>query len=215
MQIDTATMARWFDEFNRLYFSDRLPVPRFATGRSRHALGTMVTKTDRRLLAITRKSYTIRLSNYYDMPEKEFQNVLLHEMIHLYIAAEGLKDTSSHGRLFRREMQRINAFGWNIRVSIRTGGEIKARKPEKTRQRLVLALTLKDGRHVLSVVNPHYIKALTARLVLADDIKTYAWYVTSDAYFSGFPAVRSMKGRFVEASFFEEMVRKLTPLKAR
>lgn len=211
MLIDTDTMARWFDGFNRDYFSSRLPVPRFATGRSRIALGTMVTKTDRRRLFRAVKSYTIRLSNFYDMPEHEFQNVLLHEMIHLFIAAEGLKDTSAHGHLFREQMRRINACGWNVRVSIRTGGEIKARTPKRVNPRIVLATVLKDGRHVLSVVNVRYVRVLDLRLRKSGEVESYSWYVTKDPYFSTFPTVRSLRGRIVKPQAYGEIVQKLTP----
>lgn len=53
----------------------------------------------------------LRINTRFDLPEDLLQDTILHEMIHYYIAVNHLRDTSTHGQLFRREMKRINEQG--------------------------------------------------------------------------------------------------------
>ena len=53
-------------------------------------------------------NFVLRINTRFDLPEELIQDTILHEMIHYYIAVNHLRDTSSHGRLFRQEMKRIN-----------------------------------------------------------------------------------------------------------
>ena len=94
MQINTEWIAVNFDRFNKDYFGGRLTPPKFSVTNARTRLGSMAFKWKRSLLKRESYDYVIRLSNYYDIPEVEFQNVLLHEMIHYYIAVNRFKDDS-------------------------------------------------------------------------------------------------------------------------
>ena len=82
-----------FGTFNRAYFGGKLPEPAFALSHARTILGQFCCRRSRRWLTGRRKpsGCTIRISTYYDIPERECQNVLLHEMIHYYIAYNGIK----------------------------------------------------------------------------------------------------------------------------
>ena len=117
MKPDTGWMKSQFVAFNRRYFQTRLPLPQFRVSNARTFLGNMRWREDR----IRHKYYDFKLtmSVYYDLEEKELQNVMLHEMIHYYIAYHHLKDTSPHGRVFCGIMDKLNACGWDIRISHR------------------------------------------------------------------------------------------------
>lgn len=57
--------------------------------------------------------YKIRLNFIYDLSEVEWQNVLLHEMIHIWEYTMGYK--GGHGKLFRNKAKEINEIGgWGI-----------------------------------------------------------------------------------------------------
>ena len=44
--------------------------------------------------------------------------MLLHEMIHYYIAYNNIQDTAPHGDVFKAMMNRLNReYGWNMKVS--------------------------------------------------------------------------------------------------
>ncbi|MBF1553215.1 MAG: SprT-like domain-containing protein, partial [Prevotella salivae] len=155
MQVDKLWMEHWFAIFNKEYFDGELPLPRLALSRSRTRLGSMACKRVKRLFKSEKfTDFAIRLSNFYDLSEREFQNVLLHEMIHLKIAFLGMKDTAPHGVVFRRMADELNrSYGWNIRVTGSTRG-VKPAQPQPSRDYLVLALLLDSGEYLFSVVNP-------------------------------------------------------------
>jgi len=213
MQVTPQNLREWFAVFNQRYFEGKLSEPKFAVGKSRTRLGSLSWKTHRKLLFGVKCDYTIRLSNYYDVEERDFKNVLLHEMIHLYIESQYVKDTSSHGVVFRRMMRTINEDGWNITVSGKVDGEKRAESVHKKRSRVVLAVTTTSGKCLLSVVNPHYVHKINTAMRTARDIKSYSWHVSADDYFSSFTVVRSPKGRIVSSEVFAEKVSSMQPLK--
>ena len=104
--------------------------------------------------------FTIKVTKYYDLPEREYQNVLLHEMIHYYIAYQRIKDTSAHGQVFRAMMNELNSrHGWNIKVRVDTR-QWAANDQRKGKRRLVLAFRTHDGKHYLAVINGRYFDAI-------------------------------------------------------
>lgn len=57
--------------------------------------------------------FKIRLNFIYDLNEVEWQNVLLHEMIHIWEYTMGYN--GGHGKLFQRKAKEINEIGgWGI-----------------------------------------------------------------------------------------------------
>lgn len=214
MQIDILWLRSNFAAFNKQYFDGVLPTPQFHIGRSRTRLGSLSYK--RGLLWGGRgAAFTLSMSNYYDQTEYQFRNVLLHEMIHLSIAASGLKDSSPHGTIFRGMMARLNRYGWDISVTTPMRGTPKAYTGSETviRQYLVLALEMADGKHYLSSVNPKFAKTLNNRLRRLMDVRHYAWYTTDDRWFEDMPRVRSLRGRPVSAETYERKTAAMKLLK--
>ena len=64
--------------------------------------------------------FSISVSNYYKLTTEQIDDVLIHEMIHYSIAYTGLKDTSSHGIVFRGMMDKINRTFWQTHHNLRT-----------------------------------------------------------------------------------------------
>ena len=214
MQVDKATLAAWFTLFNHKYFDDELPVPALATGKSRTRLGSLTWKYRRKIFSKQPYDYVIRISNYYDLDETGFKSVLLHEMIHLHIVSKKLKDTSPHGIIFRNEMRRINADGWRISVSAKVDGTKKAGQPHtKKRRRIILAVLTAEGKHMLSVVNPAYVKSIDLAISHSQTVQSYSWFVSNDDYFAAFPTVRTPKGRIVAAETFMKMTESMQVIK--
>ena len=213
MQLNTDILSAWFTLFNQEYFDGRLPVPVLAVGKSRTRLGSLTWKYRRKLLSKQPCGYTIRVSNYYDADETAFKNVLLHEMIHLYIVSNRLKDTSPHGVVFRREMRRINADGWSVSVSAKVDGMAKSASVKaRRRQRLVLAVAMKDGKRLLSVVSPRHARRIDGVIGRSENVEWHSWQVSSDEYFASFPTVRTPKGRIVTPDVFNRMLSSMTPV---
>ncbi len=207
MQVDTDTLAAWFALFNQKYFDGRLPEPALAVCKSRTRLGSLTWRYRRRLLAKQPCGYTIRISNYYDADETAFKSVLLHEMIHLYIVSGKIKDTSPHGTVFRREMQRINADGWQISVSAKVAGMAKsASVKNRKRQRIILAVALNNGKRLLSVVSPRYVRQIDRIITHSEKVEWHSWHMSTDDYFASYPTVRTPRGRIVTPDIFDKML---------
>lgn len=221
MQIDIQWLRNNFRQFNKQYFDGALPNPRFHIGRSKTRLGSLSYKRGLLWNRIPHSfgrgasnAFTLSLSNYYDQTEYQFKNVLLHEMIHLSIAASGLKDTSSHGVIFRGMMARLNREGWSISITTPMRGTPKAYTGSDNiiKNYLVLAIEMKDGKNFLSSVNPKFAKTINQRLKRVREVSHYAWYTTNDKWFEDMPKVRSLRGRIVDMETYNKKIAVMKPV---
>lgn len=216
MTLTTDILHTWFRQFNADYFGDELPVPRIALSKARTRLGTMSCRRVRKLLRWTYTDFTIRISTYYECSEREFQETLLHEMIHLYIAYHNITDTSSHGKEFRQIMQRLNSeHGWHITVSTSMHKHKLTpvqRKITVANYFLVLAIELDDGGRMFTVVNKKAIRKVYDALRNCRNIVKHRWYVSLDPYFRDFTCVRSLRARRVSIDVYNEKTAAMQPL---
>ncbi len=219
MIVTIAWMASHFDRYNAEFFDARLPHPEFALSRARTRLGQMSCKRAVRWGRAHLYDFRIAMTTYYDMTERQAQNVLLHEMIHYVITYTGLKDTSAHGVVFRGMAANLNRkYGWNIQATTTTRGwkvsdaVREKRQAAVSRPVLVLAVCMTDGKYFLSRVNPRYARSLTSRLRASAEVSSYHWYTTEDTYFDSYPEVRSLRGRRISRSDFEGLAGILTPV---
>ncbi|GAB6977062.1 hypothetical protein JCM15124A_19690 [Prevotella falsenii] len=161
----------------------------------------------------THRSFTIVVSNYYDVPLSLIEDTLIHEMIHYEIAYKNLKDTSAHGTLFRQRMEEINRnYHRDITVSKRMT-DYAPRKSNQTETYLVLAIEMNDGSHLLSSVARTMLADLERQIKRVEKIRNFCWYITQDAYFRNFPKVRTLRARSVSAEFFTNLTAKMTLVK--
>ena len=86
-----------------------LPDVPIALTRATTFLGKVRYRRERRIFGHLRNvDFQIRLSSEFDLPENEWDDVIIHEMIHYHIALNNLRDTSTHGVVFRGIMDEIN-----------------------------------------------------------------------------------------------------------
>lgn len=212
--IDEAWLHASFDTFNRLYFDNALPRPRLSLSQSRTRLGSMSCKHKLTWKGYRPYHFAIHVSTYYHQTERQYQNVLLHEMIHYYIAYKGIVDTSPHGKVFRQMMKNLNEkYGWEISVSSRMSEAKSASVQSSATPRLILLLEVQGRGHFVSVVNPKYASVMEHKIQGLVEVKRHAWYQSTDAYFDSFSVVRSLRGRRITTETRNELIAKLTPLK--
>lgn len=215
MTLTTDILRTWFRQFNADYFGDELPVPRLALSTARTRLGTMSCKCIRRLTRRVYTDFTIRISTYYDCTEKEYQETLLHEMIHYYITYKHIPDTSSHGQVFREMMRRLNSqYGWHISVSSTMHGHRlnDTAAARRVCTYVVLAIVAKDGTRMLSVVSPRSARKIDIMARAVDTISDHRWYMTQDDFFRDFPKVRSLRARKVAKDVYEKKTAAMQPI---
>ena len=113
MVLTIGFIAENFHKFNNEYFDGRLLAPAFQITHVKSYLGQYHWKYD--FDGRLRES-VIRISNMFDRSETDYKNTIIHEMIHLYIRQNHIKDTRPHhGRVFNSIADRINRQGgWHI-----------------------------------------------------------------------------------------------------
>ncbi len=104
MTPDLTFVTETFRKFNLLIFSTGLPLPKICLTHARTFRGKLVYRRRISPLGSTTSDFELRISADYDAPEEDWEDVVIHEMIHLYIAFNGIKDSSSHGPVFRKMM---------------------------------------------------------------------------------------------------------------
>lgn len=211
MQINRGWMELWFAKFNNDYFEEQLPLPRLELSYSRTRLGSMTYKRRKKLFKIENYSYVIRLSKYYNQTENQYKTVLLHEMIHYYIAYKGITDTAPHGEVFHKMAEEFRRkHGWNITVSTTMSNVDAGYIKEK--ERYIVAIETQNGKKYLSVVSPRYVNRIDYELKRIPKVKTFGWYKSSDNYFSSFPSVRSIRARLVDGNEFDRKLAEMDRL---
>ena len=215
MTLTVDILRAWFRQFNADYFGGELPVPRLALSKARTRLGTMSYKRKLHICVVEYSDFTIRVSTYYDCTEREYQETLLHEMIHYYIAYKRIRDKSSHGPVFRQMMRQLNeVYGWNVTVSssMRDHKLSDPQSARAVRPYVVLAIVTRNGGRMLSVVNPRSAREIDRRARMAAEIVDHRWYMTQDEYFREFPKVRSLRARRVTSDVYNEKTAAMQPL---
>ncbi|MBQ1611433.1 MAG: SprT-like domain-containing protein [Muribaculaceae bacterium] len=107
-----------FNEYNKMYFNNELFKPTFRLKRSFGTLGLFV--CTRKSLQKGRRLWgtAIEISCYYDWTEEMLRDIIVHEMIHFYLAKKHIDDTLSHGEAFLAMANRLNReYGLSIAVS--------------------------------------------------------------------------------------------------
>lgn len=181
-----------FRHFNALCFGGSLPDIPVVLTHARTFLGKMEFKTRRGLFGhvVSYYDFRMRISVSFDLPQQELEDVVIHEMIHYYIALKNLRDTSSHGRVFRDMMHRINStYGRNI--SVRHHGEkLLVGKPRKHH---FCISTFRDGKTGITVFSPSKEQWMRRNLPRCFDIVEMDWYTSEDPFFGRFPRSRTPK----------------------
>lgn len=171
-----------FAEYNRQIFGGRLPEPAITLCDVTSFVGQYKYKGE---------THILRFSTAFDLPERELEDTVIHEMIHYFIGYHGLYDRSAHGPLFKAMMLTVNeGHGRNITISRRTThGEMADAKATLKKWHVIAVLHFTTGERgvkVLPRVIPkiiEYHRSLSA----AVNISRIDLYLHNDPYFNRFP----------------------------
>jgi len=199
-------LAQQFKHFNRLCFDGKLVMPELQISHAHTTAGQVRYKV-KRLPDGTKKKYDIKLciSDAYDYAEEQLQDIIIHEMIHYYIDANGLTDTSPHGEIFCTMMDDINArHGRHITISVQKTEEMRKRDLEEPRVSYVCLSTLNDDRKGVTVAASTRIHMLNRELPKLYRIKNMTWYFTTDPFFRRIPKSLTPKIYIVDPKLLTE-----------
>lgn len=197
-----------FARFNRELFGSRLPTPVFRLTRAQTFLGNMRCRRRRTLLGrVENYGFVMSISTSHDLGEAEWEDTVIHEMIHLAIMASNRRDDAPHGTLFQGMMRQINAkYGRHITVSHHSPKAVQqARRAErlaavKVHYVCVVAYdarrlgTGETGRRLGCVVGARTRLFLIHRaLVQWLRPEQIRWFATTDPFFNRYPRVTTAK----------------------
>ena len=184
-----------FDTFNVMCFEGALPRIPIKLSKARGFVGRLQYRVvrDWRRRIVGREDFVIRISTRFDLPEEEVEDTLIHEMIHYWIAWKGLKDSSTHGRLFRAKMKEINGlYGRHLTISHKTTPE-ELDRDTRIRDHFVCVSHLADGRIAVTVAAQPCIGRIRRAFRLSPTVRSSDWFHSTDPWFNRFPRCRTPK----------------------
>lgn len=180
-----------FEKYNRMIFKNPLPKPEMHITSARSFLGQF--KLERSGILKRNETYHLTLSDRYDLPQEVLEDTIIHEMIHFQIYYSRLRDTSSHGKIFRSMMNEINnRFGRHITVSHRCTQE-QLDSDKRTTHSIVCLCTMTDGRRLFCKVSQSKVFEIHRAFSDWDKVASQEWYWVFGSYFNRFRRVLTPK----------------------
>jgi hypothetical protein len=106
-----------YAKYNKLLFDNELLDIPLNWDKSKKHAGVVKYKTE----TINRKIYNsdikLFISTFFEKSYQDVINILIHEMIHVYLAQNNINDTSMHGVKYMKKLEEINNQGYNIPLS--------------------------------------------------------------------------------------------------
>ena len=183
-------------EFNALIFSSCLPPIPVKLSRARTFLGKVEYRKKKNVFGkfSGNTDFLMRIITMFDLTEREQEDVVIHEMIHYYIAYKGLKDSSTHGKLFREWMDRINAdYGRNITVRHKTAPGTVNPRSQEIRPHYICVSLLQNGHWGVTVCAKTRIFELNRSIPKVYRVREIQWYGSLDPFFNRFPRSKTPK----------------------
>lgn len=195
-----------FSRYNNLIFGGRLPRVPIRLTRAFGFVGKCVFPRYNAPADVRRaKGCSMRFSICFDMTEAELEDVVIHEMIHLFIYTQALPQEPSHGPTFLRLMEQINRrYGRHLTVKQQRKAEgaqgdgtqgdgTQGGAVQRMRRRrfcIVAVVYLTDGRIALKVL-PRVRETIVryVRLVSqSDKVSRVKVGYSEDPFFDNFPS---------------------------
>ena len=180
-----------FEFYNKLCFDGKLPMPPIKLNMRYGQMGItkfqIIQTSDGN---IRHENISIEISIRQDLPEEEYIDTIVHEMIHYYIAYNNIIDDSPHGTVFMEKMNHImNTYGIRVTVAFDPTDEYLVNSI--TRPRYVCVSEFEDGRMGLGVVAKNKIFQFWHLMSQIPGTKDVRWYVSNRAIFQKFPVMVS------------------------
>ena len=194
-----------FNVFNKKYFGNKLIKPTFKITNTKNTLGQCSWTNSWKGCERIKINYVIKISKYYDRTEKDYCNTLIHEMIHLYIRQNNIKDTRPHhGQVFYSWANKINKDGWNIS---RTNdcSECDITNTNYKTYNMVM-FRINDGRYFIMKYNKTCISKIANKIVRYN-YTGVVWFTSNDSKkYDSMPTCRSMiRGRYITEQEYKDL----------
>lgn len=188
-----------FKEFNELIFHGKLPIVPIKLNKTTRSLGQCCFYSNFR----ENKEpigYSLKFSENFDLAENVLEDIIIHEMIHLYLGVNNLQDTYHHGANFKKLMIEINAR-YHRNVTIVYTGRSKDISDIPNVKWYVLAVVNyqngKTGIHILPRMAQSIINYYTTTLA-NNSVKSIELYKVKDPFFKRYSNSLSQNCHFID-----------------
>ena len=124
-----------YNNLNQLIFDNKLPTITMKWNNNKSRSGLVQFRgRDRNTMKV---SY-LGISTYTVLTYRRFLSILCHEMIHVYVWLNKLKDNGSHGLIFKGEMNKINRLKLGFQISLKDNFENVKISPKNIKPRGVI-----------------------------------------------------------------------------
>lgn len=205
MEVTIDFIKSSFDKFNKEYFNGALVTPVFEVSHCRRALGDFRRRY---------KYYRIRVSDYYIRSQREIEQTILHEMIHLYQSQFNCRD-KSHGIDFKEKASDINCKGgWCIsRLASTKGCQVNPKYAEvsrnKSKESYIMVYKSVTGKYFLFRMALRCVNQWVNTIESSKIVTEYATFTSTNGEFDNYPSCRtSCRGSYITEERFNELVDK-------
>ena len=202
-----------FQEFNELCFEGKLhPLP-FRLSSARTFLGQITFMKEPNPDGTWHYfGFVFRISTVIDLPEREVEDTILHEMIHYYILSNQMQDTSAHGEIFMRMMKDINVrFNRNITVAHKSTKE-EQDSDTQLRQHIICVIRFRNNQRGITIATKSRLFELWDEIPKLPNVAECSWYVSTDPFFNRYPRAASLKYHPITPAELEEHLKGAQPL---
>ncbi len=201
-------IERKFDEFNRKMFAGKLPRIPIELSDAKTFLGVCAFQKRRLPNGMTEcYNFRLRINTRIDLPEREIEDTIIHEMIHYYIGFNHLEDSSSHGHIFQRLMNDINKrHGRHLNISHKgTAEQIEQTYDTKQHWHVVAVVSMANGKTGLKVlprISPKILNYFN-QISASNMVKSIKLFMSNDIFFNRFPNSSALNVCYVD---YEEVM---------
>lgn len=207
MVLTIGFIADNFSKFNKEYFNGELQTPSFEITHVKSYLGQYHWKYG---FGGDLMENVIRISNMFDRNETDYQNTIIHEMIHLYIRQNHIKDTRRHhGRVFNSIADRINRQGgWHIARTDSVEGCGLTDKSYVNKFYIACFFNGSSGRYFRFRINEKYLQYYKDRF---DNYPThyknvFIYVSTDDKKYAHYPSCyKSVRGWYISKEEYDTL----------
>lgn len=208
MDLNIDFISREFDNINSRYFKNKLLKPRFEITHVKSYLGQYYWVYSHDVSIF--KDSVIRISDMYNRTSEDIINTLAHEMIHLYIRQNKIKDSRAHhGPVFYAIADRLNREGgFHIARTDDIAG-CGLRRKEGKMWYVGCYFSTRYNKHFQFVMNKnkvgYYINIFNTNPLYRNP---FIFISCDDKAFAHFPACRSsIRGGFISKEEFDRRLR--------
>ncbi len=188
-----------FDYYNKLCFNGELKRPPIFLNTRKGSMGiTKCRQTTDENGNTVFTDFSIEISVRHDMPEVEYTDTIVHEMIHYYIFSNNLKDDSPHGTLFQAKAREIMEK-YGIRVTVAYDPSEETLIATIDRQRFIVVVEDENEKTYYAVVIRNKVFELWDVIPKLKGIVSVKWYTSNRAIFGTIPASASPRLLYIDA----------------